>query len=95
MIRFIVDFSRAIGAHDFHDSRVERARFSTARGREDDDVMCARVSPHAGPLEDAHADAREDWLECARAPAIRANSSIRARNLHSTGGRLDSTRTKD
>ena len=60
---------------DFHDSRVERARFSTARGREDDDVMCARVSPHAGPLEDAHADAREDWLELrARIPAIRANS---------------------
>ena len=37
--------------------------------------MCARVLPHAGPLEDAHADAREDWLELrARIPAIRANS---------------------
>ncbi len=30
---------------DFDDSRVERPRFSTARGRDDDDVMCARVSP--------------------------------------------------
>ena len=84
---------------DFHDSRVERARFSTARGREDDDVMRARVSPRAGPLEDARADAREDGLECTcasrRSARIRANSRIRARNLHSTGGRLDSTRTKD
>ena len=61
---------------DFHDSRVERARFSTARGREDDDVMRARVSPRAGPLEDARADAREDGLECAR--ASRRSARIRA-----------------
>ena len=38
--------------------------------------MCARVLPHAGPLEDAHADAREDWLECACAP--RRSARIRA-----------------
>ena len=81
---------------DFDDSRVERPRFSTARGRDDDDVMCARVSPHAGPLEDAHADAREDWLECTRGiPAIRANSrgfthSIANSSFDRRATRLDS-----
>ena len=54
--------------------------------------MCARVLPHAGPLEDAHADAREDWLECARAPrrSARPEHSSAQSSFDRRATRLDS-----